>query len=60
MTTFEYDLARWMHDNYEEISAKGDWKTQKECRVKFIHLPKENKKVMIELARRIILKFNIN
>ena len=59
MTTFEYDLAKWMHDNYEKIANKGDWKTQKSCRVKFMNLPKKNKATMIELAKRIIDKFNV-
>lgn len=49
-------LAEWMHNNYEEISQKLKWKTQKKCRVKFKDLPKENKKVMIELARRLLKK----
>ena len=49
-----------MHDQYEEISKKESWKTQKKCRVEFKDLPEENKKVMIELAERIIIKFMNN
>jgi len=52
-------LAKWMHDQYEKISKKKKWKTQKKCRVKFADLPEENQNVMIELARRIIKKFNL-
>lgn len=52
-------LAKWMHDQYEKISKKKRWKTQKKCRVEFADLPEENKDVMIELARRIIKKFKI-
>lgn len=52
-------LAEWMHNQYEEISKKKDWKTQEKCRVKFKDLPKENREVMIELARRIIKKFDL-
>lgn len=52
-------LAKWMHDQYEKISKKKSWKTQKKCRVEFADLPEENKDVMIELARRLIKKFNI-
>ncbi len=59
MTTFEYDLAKWMHEQYEEISKKKSWETQKNCRVEFKDLPKENKAVMIELAKRIIDKFDV-
>lgn len=54
-----FALAEWMHDQYEEISKKKAWKTQKKCRVKFKDLPKENQAVMIELAKRIIKRFNL-
>lgn len=52
-------LAEWMHDQYEKISKKENWKTQEKCRVEFADLPEENKDVMIELARRLIKKFKI-
>ncbi len=52
MTTTEYDLAKWMHEQYEEIAIAVGWRTQKSCRVEFKDLPKENKKVMIEIAKR--------
>ena len=50
-------LAKWMHEQYEEIAKGKNWETQKSCRVEFEDLPEENKKVMIELATRIIIKF---
>ncbi|HEA46468.1 MAG TPA: hypothetical protein ENH99_01675 [Candidatus Pacearchaeota archaeon] len=50
-------LAKWMHDEYEKISKKEKWNTQKNCKVEFEDLPEENKAVMIELAKRIIIKF---
>lgn len=53
-------LARWMHEQYEEIAEKRNWKTQERCRVEFDDLPEENKKVMIDLAERIIIKFACN
>ncbi len=59
MRTFEEIFAEWLHDNYEEISIKQNWETQKKCKVKFKDLPKENKAVMIELATRIVKKFDI-
>ena len=59
MATFEYYLAKWMHEQYEEIANKKNWETQKLCRVEFRDLPKENKAVMIELAKRIINKFDV-
>lgn len=53
-------LAKWMHNEYEKISKKENWETQKNCKVEFEDLPEENKKVMIELATRIIIKFATN
>ena len=52
-------LAEWMHDQYEEISRKKGWNTQKKCKVKFEDLPRENREVMFELSKRIIKKFKI-
>jgi len=57
--TNQIKLAEWMHDNYEEIAKSESWKTQKKCRVKFKDLPKENQRVMIELAKRIIRRFEL-
>ena len=50
-------LAEWMHEEYEEIAKEKNWKTQKRTRVQFNDLPSENKEVMLELAKRIIIKF---
>ena len=50
-------LAKWMHDEYEEIAKEKGWETQKRSRVNFEDLPEENKKTMITLAERIIIKF---
>lgn len=53
----EYELAEWLHENYEEISKEENWETQKECKVNFEDLPRENVRVMVELAKRIIKEF---
>lgn len=50
----ERDLAEWMHVNYEEISKGENWDTQKSCKVDFDSLPEENKRVMLELSKRIL------
>jgi len=55
----EYELAEWLHDNYEEIATKKGWDTQDNCKVKFTDLPKENQAVMYEMACRIKDKFNL-
>lgn len=52
-------LAEWIHNNYEEIAKSESWETQKNCQVKFEDLPKENQRVMIELAKRIIKEFDL-
>lgn len=46
------NLAGWLHDNYEEIAFKYDWKTQESTRVPFDELPQQNRLTMLELARR--------
>lgn len=53
-------LAKYLHDNYEEISKKTNWNTQEKCKVEFENLPIENKNTMILLAGKIILDFGCN
>jgi hypothetical protein len=50
----EAQLAEWLHDSYEEIAKGENWKTQESCKVKFDDLPEENKKTMLELAKKIL------
>ncbi|WNH10033.1 hypothetical protein [Thalassobellus suaedae] len=47
-------MAEWLHNNYEEIALNNGWKTQDDCQVPFLELPKENKETMIELCDRFI------
>jgi len=47
------ELAKWLHDSYEEISKRKKWNTQKICKVEFEDLPEENKQVMVSMARKI-------
>ena len=47
-------LAKWLHDNYEEIAWEKDWDTQESCKVDFNELPEENKAVMIAMAERLL------
>jgi len=47
------ELAKWLHDSYEEIAKKKNWNTQKSCKVEFEDLPEENKSVMMSMARKI-------
>jgi len=52
----KYDLARSLHEIYEDLSKLSGWETQTRSRVDFDFTPKENKRVMIELAQRILDK----
>ena len=52
------ELAKWLHDNYEEIAKKENWNTQENCKVEFDTLPDANKRTMIEIADRL-LNFNL-
>lgn len=47
-------MAEWLHNNYEEIALNNGWKTQEDCQVPFLDLPKENKQTMIELCERLL------
>ena len=48
------ELAKWLHDNYEEVAWEKDWDTQKDCKVEFDALPEANKQTMIEIAQRLL------
>ena len=52
-------LAKWLHKNYENLSEKHSWETQERCRTSFEDLPEENKKVMMDMAKRIIKTLQI-
>ena len=47
-------LAKWLHDNYEEVAKEKDWNTQENCKVEFDTLPNANKQTMIEIAQRLL------
>lgn len=47
-------MAEWLHNNYEEIALNNGWKTQDDCQVPFLDLPKENKQTMIEVCERFL------
>jgi hypothetical protein len=50
-------LAKYLHENYEELSKKTGWETQKNCRVDFEYLPEQNRKVMEGLAYKLISEY---
>jgi len=48
-------IAKELHDAYEQYSKNAEWKTQKECQVKFEDLPEKNQIVMVSIAKLIKL-----
>ena len=48
------ELAKWLHDNYEEVAKEQNWNTQENCKVEFEALPDANKQTMIKLAGRLL------
>ena len=55
----KYQLAEWMHNEYEVIAKAEKWQTQKITRVKFDDLPAENKATMLALADKMLNTFKI-
>ncbi len=53
MTAKFYDLAKFMHEVYEEKAVSHGWQTQKKCRVPFDDLPEKNKETMIAVAEQV-------
>ena len=52
----DVELAKWMHDTYEEVALEIGWETQPKCKTQFDKLPTENKITMIEVAGRLLTK----
>ena len=52
-----HDLARMMHEVYEDAAIKTGWQTQENCRVDFDKLPEANKQTMYILASAVLLRF---
>jgi len=49
-----WELARFIHDIYEEEASKNGWETQKTTRVAFENLPKENRATMLNVAAAVL------
>ena len=48
-----YELAQFMHDDYEDYAKKVGWKSQKKCQTLFDELPPANKEVMLWVAKSV-------
>lgn len=44
------EIAKDLHNAYEQASKEYGWKTQKKCQVEFDKLPKKNQDVMLRMA----------
>ncbi len=53
MTSKYYELAKFMHEVYEDKAKINKWETQKKCKVLFEDLPQENKDTMIAVAEQV-------
>ena len=49
-----WDLAEFMHDKYLELSIEAGWDVQEGTDVLFEDLPRENMKVMLDLASKVV------
>ena len=50
-------LAKFMHEEYENMARLQDWETQEKCRVSFEALPEKNIKTMLGVAQQILKNF---
>jgi len=48
------ELAKWLHNNYEEVAKEQNWNTPENCKVEFDTLPDANKQTMIKIAERLL------
>ena len=48
------ELARFMHEEYEDSARLFGWESQTKCRVPFDKLPPANAKTMLNVAKQII------
>ena len=49
-----WEMAKLIHNKYEELSKERGWKTQEVCQVRFDDLPTSNKEVMVGIAEYIM------
>ena len=50
-------LAKFMHEEYENMARLQGWETQEKCRVSFEALPEKNIKIMLGVAQQILKNF---
>jgi len=53
------EVARWLHETYEQEAVMNGWQTQPLTRVDFDDLPKANRDTMIALASRTMGQANM-
>ncbi len=52
-TLKEIEIAKFLHENYEECAKITGWETQQNTRVPFEELPEKNKRTMLMVAGRL-------
>jgi len=51
-------LAKFMHEKYEDYAKQVGWNTQDSCKVDFFDLPQKNRMTMILVAGAILQKLD--
>jgi hypothetical protein len=54
-----YELANFMHLEYERFAQKTSWETNEDCKVAFDNLPEANKNTMLFLAESVLEKIKV-
>ncbi len=54
----DYELAKFMHNEYEKYAKVVGWKSQKKCQTLFDELPPANREVMLWVAKSVRLKLS--
>jgi len=52
----DYELAKFMHDEYEMYAKKVGWETQESTKTIFDELPLANREVMLWVAKSVRIK----
>ncbi len=50
-------LAQFLHETYESFAPRFGWETQKKSRKTWDKVPKENRDLMVAVARAVILRY---
>jgi hypothetical protein len=52
-----FEMAKWFHKEYEQATKINNWQTQKNCKVDFEDLPRENQRTMMSVCEKFLKEF---